>query len=97
MTRKTSVTKRKQAKTSQKKSQRRKVTKQNKGWLALFWGLTWKCSLALAAVMLVVGFYLDSVVKHRIVGPLFDVSTVVYAIILHHAPGVNITIAEVLN
>ncbi len=97
MTRKTSVTKRKQAKTSRKKSQRPKGTRQNKSWLVLLWGLVWKCSLALAAVMLVVGFYLDSLVKQRFEGQLFDLPTVVYARILHLAPGDNITIAEVRN
>ncbi len=61
------------------------------------WSFSWKAGIALAAVLLFVGIYLDSVVKDRFDGQLFDLPTVVYARILHLSPGENITIKEMRN
>ena len=33
-----------------------------RGWLKILWGISWKAGLALAALLLFVGIYLDSVV-----------------------------------
>ena len=48
-------------------------------------------------MLLFVGIYLDSVVKDRFDGQLFDLPTVVYARILNLSPGENITIKEMRN
>ncbi|MCV5657248.1 hypothetical protein OFN54_38460, partial [Escherichia coli] len=58
---------------------------------------SWKAGVALAAVLLFVGIYLDSVVKERFDGQLFELPTVVYARILNLNPGENITIQELRN
>ena len=66
-------------------------------WLKTVWSLAWKLGLAVLAILIVVGIYLDSVVKQRFEGQLFDLPTVVYARILNLAPGDNISIQEVRN
>lgn len=66
-------------------------------WLKTLWGIGWKLTVAGCAVLLFVGIYLDSVVKQRFEGQLFDLPTVVYARILNLAPGDNISIKEVRN
>ncbi len=63
----------------------------------MLWSITWKAGIALAAVLLFVGIYLDSVVKERFEGQLFELPTVVYARILNLSPGENISIKELRN
>lgn len=74
-----------------------KPTPSKRPWLKTLWGLTWKLALAGFALLLVVGIYLDSLVKQKFEGQLFSLPTVVYARILHLAPGDNISIQEVRN
>lgn len=77
---------------------RRKPTKKGqRSWLKVVWGVTWKLGLAGFALLLFVGIYLDSVVKQRFEGQLFDLPTVVYARILNLSPGYSISIQEVRN
>ncbi|KLN64168.1 penicillin-binding protein 1B [Vibrio sp. VPAP30] len=85
---------RKRASKSPKRSPKKKP---QRSWLKAIWGFSWKLTLAGCAVLLVVGIYLDSLVKQRFEGQLFDLPTVVYARILNLAPGDAITIQEVRN
>lgn len=80
-----------------RKSPSKKPERSNRSWLKAMWSFSWKAGIALAAVLLFVGIYLDSVVKNRFDGQLFDLPTVVYARILHLSPGENITIKEMRN
>ncbi|WP_282065235.1 penicillin-binding protein 1B [Vibrio rotiferianus] len=80
-----------------RKSPSKKTERSNRSWLKAMWSFSWKAGIALAAVLLFVGIYLDSVVKDRFDGQLFDLPTVVYARILHLSPGENITIKEMRN
>ncbi|MFM2640544.1 penicillin-binding protein 1B [Vibrio chagasii] len=69
----------------------------NRGWLKILWGIAWKAGLALAALLLFVGIYLDSVVKQRFEGQLFDLPTVVYARVLDLSPGTQVSLVQVKN
>ncbi|WP_439148063.1 penicillin-binding protein 1B [Vibrio sp.] len=69
----------------------------NRGWLKTLWGIAWKVSLATAALLLFVGIYLDSVVKQRFEGQLFDLPTVVYARVLDLSPGTAASLVQVKN
>lgn len=69
----------------------------NRGWLKTLWGIAWKMSLATAALLLFVGIYLDSVVKQRFEGQLFDLPTVVYARVLDLSPGTAASLVQVKN
>lgn len=80
-----------------KKSPSKKPNNGKRSWLKIIWSFSWKAGVALAAVLLFVGIYLDSVVKDRFDGQLFDLPTVVYARILNLSPGENITIKEMRN
>ncbi|WP_253651613.1 MULTISPECIES: penicillin-binding protein 1B [unclassified Vibrio] len=75
----------------------KKPTNKKRSWLKVLWSFSWKAGVALAAVLLFVGIYLDSVVKERFEGQLFELPTVVYARILNLNPGENITIQELRN
>ncbi|HCZ9270460.1 TPA: penicillin-binding protein 1B [Vibrio alginolyticus] len=75
----------------------KKRTNEKRSWLKVLWSFSWKAGVALAAVLLFVGIYLDSVVKERFEGQLFELPTVVYARILNLSPGENITIQELRN
>ncbi|EGR0694481.1 penicillin-binding protein 1B [Vibrio parahaemolyticus] len=75
----------------------KKPTNEKRSWLKMLWSFSWKAGVALAAVLLFVGIYLDSVVKERFDGQLFELPTVVYARILNLNPGENITIQELRN
>ncbi|KHA60859.1 peptidase [Vibrio variabilis] len=104
MTKKNTTTSSK-AKTTKKPARRRASTtkkrtpkaKAQRTWLKTLWGISWKLGLAGLAILLFVGIYLDSVVKQRFEGQLFDLPTVVYARILHLTPGDAISIQEVRN
>lgn len=63
-------------------------------WLKTLWSIGWKCSLALFAVLIFVGIYLNSMVKQRFEGQLFELPTVVYARILNLEPGMNLSQKE---
>ncbi|MFL7032236.1 penicillin-binding protein 1B [Vibrio lentus] len=69
----------------------------NRGWLKILWGIAWKVGLATAALLLFVGIYLDSVVKQRFEGQLFDLPTVVYARVLDLSPGTAVSLVQVKN
>ncbi|RSD32591.1 penicillin-binding protein 1B [Vibrio pectenicida] len=79
-------------------SAKRKRSKENqRSWLKMLWSVSWKVCLAGLVLIVFVGVYLDSVVKQRFEGQLFDLPTVVYARILNLAPGDSISIQEVRN
>ncbi len=80
-----------------RRSPSKKPSNGKRSWLKIIWSFSWKAGVALAAVLLFVGIYLDSVVKDRFDGQLFDLPTVVYARILNLNPGENITIKEMRN
>ncbi|MHC0043699.1 penicillin-binding protein 1B [Vibrio campbellii] len=93
---KTTTAKKSGAKRS-RKSPSKKPSNGKRSWFKTIWSFSWKAGVALAAVLLFVGIYLDSVVKDRFDGQLFDLPTVVYARILNLSPGENITIKEMRN
>ncbi len=93
---KTTATKKSGAKRPRKPPSK-KPSNGKRSWLKIIWSFSWKAGVALAAVLLFVGIYLDSVVKDRFDGQLFDLPTVVYARILNLSPGENITIKEMRN
>ncbi|MBW3694164.1 penicillin-binding protein 1B [Vibrio sp. T187] len=80
-----------------RKSKSKAKPKARRGWLKTLWGIGWKAGLAFAAVLLFIGIYLDTAVKQRFEGQLFDLPTVVYARVLHLAPGDSVTLAQVRN
>lgn len=80
-----------------KKAKPRAKKAGNRGWLKILWGIAWKAGLALAALLLFVGIYLDSVVKQRFEGQLFDLPTVVYARVLDLSPGTAVSLTQVKN
>ncbi|MCG7488827.1 penicillin-binding protein 1B [Vibrio sp. Of14-4] len=95
---KKTTSKSKQPKTTKKPSPRKKSSKKNqRNWLQIVWSVAWKASLAGLVVIVFIGVYLDSVVRQRFEGQLFDLPTVVYARILNLAPGDRISIQEVRN
>ena len=59
--------------------------------------MTWKLALVGFAILFFVGIYLDSLVKQKFEGQLFELPTVVYARILNLAPGDQISLKEVRN
>lgn len=75
----------------------KKPDSDKRSWLRGLWSFCWKAGIALAAVLVFVGIYLDSVVKNRFDGQLFELPTVVYARILNLSPGDNLTIQEMRN
>ena len=66
-------------------------------WLRMLWSFSWKCAVALMALLVFIGIYLDSVVKQRFEGQLFDLPTVVYARILTLSPGDAFSRQELQN
>ncbi|WP_373959103.1 penicillin-binding protein 1B [Vibrio gigantis] len=80
-----------------KKSKSKAKKSGKRGWLKILWGMSWKAGLALAALLLFVGIYLDSVVKQRFEGQLFDLPTVVYARVLDLSPGTAVSLTQVKN
>ncbi|EKO3966369.1 penicillin-binding protein 1B [Vibrio fluvialis] len=69
----------------------------SRSWLKRLWSLGWKVGLALAAVLIFTGIYLDSMIKQRFEGQLFELPTVVYARILTIEPGSDISIKQMRN
>lgn len=66
-------------------------------WLGRIWSIGWKLALTLAAVLVFIGIYLDSIIKPRFEGQLFDLPTVVYARILNLEPGNGLSLQELRN
>ncbi|MBR9875145.1 penicillin-binding protein 1B [Vibrio sp. J1-1] len=99
-TKKAPAKKKTAAKSTAKRTKRTSGKKPSNGkrsWLKTLWSFGWKAGIALATVLVFVGIYLDSVVKERFDGQLFELPTVVYARILNLNPGENITIKELRN
>ncbi len=94
---KPSQTTAKRSRRSGNSSAKKKSPAKKRSWLWGLWSIGWKASIALAAVLLVMGIYLNSLVKQRFEGQLFELPTVVYARILNLAPGDDISLAEVRN
>lgn len=80
-----------------KAAPKKKKAATNKTWLKALWGMTWKLALVGFAILFFVGIYLDSLVKQKFEGQLFELPTVVYARILNLAPGDQISLKEVRN
>ncbi|HAS6195891.1 TPA: penicillin-binding protein 1B [Vibrio vulnificus] len=92
---KTTTRKRTANRTPRKTTKKRSAVKTAKRqWLKTLWSLSWKAGLALVAVLLFVGIYLDSVVKQRFEGQLFQLPTVVYARIQTLYAGENVSRPE---
>lgn len=62
--------------------------------LSLIWSLSWKLTLVVSAILIFVGIYLDTVVRSKFDGQIFDLPTVVYARVLTLIPGQEISILD---
>ncbi|HFQ5055623.1 TPA: penicillin-binding protein 1B [Vibrio vulnificus] len=92
---KTTARKRTANRTPRKTTKKRSAVKApRRQWLKTLWSLSWKVGLALVAVLIFVGIYLDSVVKQRFEGQLFQLPTVVYARIQTLYAGENVSRPE---
>ncbi|EGQ9832130.1 penicillin-binding protein 1B [Vibrio vulnificus] len=92
---KTTTRKRTANRTPRKTTKKRSAVKiAKRQWLKTLWSLSWKAGLALVAVLIFVGIYLDSVVKQRFEGQLFQLPTVVYARIQTLYAGENVSRPE---
>ncbi|KHF95384.1 peptidase [Vibrio vulnificus] len=92
---KTITRKRTANRTPRKTTKKRSAVKAPKRqWLKTLWSLSWKAGLTLVAVLIFVGIYLDSVVKQRFEGQLFQLPTVVYARIQTLYAGENVSRPE---
>ncbi|EHZ2653362.1 penicillin-binding protein 1B [Vibrio vulnificus] len=92
---KTTTRKRTANRTPRKTTKKRSAVKApRRQWLKTLWSLSWKVGLALVAVLIFVGIYLDSVVKQRFEGQLFQLPTVVYARIQTLYAGENVSRPE---
>lgn len=96
-TTKSAVKPRKSKASRKPKSSIKKKANKPRGWLKTLWGIGWKSVLAVAAILLFVGIYLDTAVKQRFEGQLFDLPTVVYARVLHLSPGDPVSLAQIRN
>ncbi|UAB69763.1 penicillin-binding protein 1B [Vibrio sp. SCSIO 43132] len=75
-------------------TKRRTKKKVQRGWLRTLWSLTWKSAVTVFAVLIFVGIYLDSVVRQKFDGQLFDLPTVVYGRVLTLSPGSPVTLPQ---
>ncbi|EGR0634091.1 penicillin-binding protein 1B [Vibrio vulnificus] len=92
---KTTTRKRTANRTPRKTTKKRSAVKApRRQWLKTLCSLSWKAGLALVAVLIFVGIYLDSVVKQRFEGQLFQLPTVVYARIQTLYAGENVSRPE---
>ncbi|PWI34586.1 penicillin-binding protein 1B [Vibrio albus] len=67
---------------------------QKPGWLRRLWSFGWKLALTVFAVMVFIGIYLDTSVRAKFDGQIFDLPTVVYARVLTLSPGMDLTVEE---
>ena len=93
----TTKAKTRKPRTATKKTKSSAKNSSKRSWLKILWGISWKAGLALAALLLFVGIYLDSVVKQRFEGQLFDLPTVVNARVLDLSPGTQVSLVQVKN
>lgn len=99
-TKKASVTKGTEKKNSPKKTAKRRTPAKRKvekkpSWLKRLWSLCWKIGLAAFALLAFIGIYLDSVVRDRFEGQLFQLPTVVYSRVLTLEVGSQLSISQV--
>ncbi|MGF1680730.1 penicillin-binding protein 1B [Photobacterium minamisatsumaniensis] len=91
-----STAKKKPAKST--KSRKKAATKKSSRlpvWLKWLLGFGFKVAIAIFAVLLVVGIYLDNVVRDKFDGQLWNLPAVVYGRVLNLQPGQAITLNEV--
>lgn len=81
-------------KTTAKKKTSKKTTTSHP-WLRKLGGLVFKMTLVVVAILLVIGIYLDTVVRNKMDGPIWDLPSVVYGRVLTLHPGQEITISDV--
>jgi penicillin-binding protein 1B len=79
---------------TRKKSTRKKKPQQS-GWLRWLMLFGFKISLVVCAVLLVIGIYLDTVVRDRMDGQIWNLPAVVYGRVLTLQPGQAISLQEV--
>ncbi|WP_299019042.1 penicillin-binding protein 1B [uncultured Photobacterium sp.] len=85
----------KRAARSGKKENTRKKTSGLPGWLKWLLGFGLKVTIAVVAVLLVVGIYLDNVVRDKFDGQLWNLPAVVYGRVLNLQPDQSMTLDEV--
>ncbi|USD64814.1 penicillin-binding protein 1B [Vibrio sp. SCSIO 43136] len=87
--------------TASKTSARKKTTRRKKvvkpSWIKRIWSFSWKSALALLAILVFVGIYLDSVVRQKFEGQLFELPTVVYGRVLTLSPGSPVRHAQLIQ
>lgn len=90
------ATKKKATKRTPRKtaSKRQATTSAKRHWLRSLWSFSWKAGVAVVAVLIFIGIYLDSVVKQRFEGQLFQLPTVVYARVQTLYTGESVSRAE---
>jgi len=81
--------------TGTRKKSTRKKKPQKSGWLRWLMLLGFKISLVVCAVLLVIGIYLDTIVRDRMDGQIWNLPAVVYGRVLTLQPGQPISIQEV--
>ncbi|WP_261857758.1 penicillin-binding protein 1B [Photobacterium sanguinicancri] len=82
-------------KRSPRKKTSRKKTKASSSWWRKLLGFGVKLTIVVFAVVLMVGIYLDTVVKNKFDGQLWNLPAVVYGRVLNLEPGQTVTIDEV--
>ncbi len=78
-----------------RKKSSKKQPSNKPGWIKRIWSLSWKLAVSGIAVLIFAGFYLDSIVRERFDGQVFELPTVVYARVLYLHPGMEISRYEV--
>ena len=84
--------------TSKKTSAKKNTSKKNNSphpWGRKIAGLVFKMTLVVVAILLVIGIYLDTVVRNKMDGPIWDLPSVVYGRVLTLHPDKAITISDV--
>ncbi len=80
---------------TKKRKPKKRATKKNSKKVSLLrrlWRFSWKLSLVGIALLVFTGFYLDTTVRSKFDGQIFDLPTVVYARVLNLFPGQEISI-----
>ncbi|WP_318407902.1 penicillin-binding protein 1B [Photobacterium leiognathi] len=73
----------------------KKTTKKDRPWLKKLGWLGFKIGLVVVAAMLVVGIYLDTIVRNKMDGQIWDLPSVVYGRVLTLRPDQHISIMDV--